>query len=469
MRSQSRAALDRGLFVALACAILGSASGCLERGPLAPPTLEPLRIHTDGAWLRDRNERVVLLRGVTYSVTERDVDFGGFDGGGERTLARLESLGLNVVRLPLSWALLEPRPGRHHPEYLTHKVNPVVRLAAAHGLAVVLSMRPWPRQDCTHPDPTIPDWVCAAIEREGGDGCAFWRATDPRGTLVRNLYARSWALIAREYNHDARVIGFDVLDEPAPGRCFDPDDFFATALAPYYQKLSRAVRAMDAPQALLVEPPTSWPAQSDIAFDLDGPLVFSPHVWPARTGPPAGRSVPSAYTDAQAAAKGLGAPLFVGFGANLPPGPDGVRGSSSSFVVGAFDQLDRLLASGAFDTLRPRTPYEPAASLGPLEEAFARPFARRIAGLPEAMRFDRPARTFHLRFRDDPIRTPSDPTEIFLPEVPFGDDFEVTMEPPGHFRFDAHTRRLLIYRGDGASHDVEVRAQGALTPGTRVR
>ena len=74
------------------------------------------------------------------------------------------------------------------------------------------------------------------------------------------------------------------------------------------------------------------------------------------------------------------------------------------------------------------------------------------------MRFSPRERAFTLRFRDDPVRTPPDPTEIYLPARRLYDDgFEVEIEPAGEWRFDAHQQRLLVYRGPAASHVVRVR------------
>lgn len=457
-----RLALAVGL--TLVSTLLGP-TGCTERGALAPPTLEPLEVHVGERWLRDRKGRVVLLRGATFTVTETGMDIGPFGGPGEAALEKMEVLGMNLVRLPLSWALLEPRPGQRGGRYLHLRVDPVIRLAAAHGLAVVLSLRPWPRGRCED-DPTIPDWVCkqtAPFGREQAP-CAFWRAGAPKKRPLRYRYAQTWAFVADYYRQDRRVIGFDVLDEPTGSPCFRPDAFLAGHLSPFYELLQRRIRRTGAPQALLYEPAVDADRLQLARPPGDGPVVFSPHVWTQRLG-----SRPSpledAYAEAAREAAALEAPLLVGeFGGNEPlRGAAGsIRGTSRAFALRSLQELDRHLAGGAFFALRPRSEASAAVDLRRLAPILAHPYARRIAGVPTEMTFSPRELTFTLRFEDDSRYAPPDPTEIYLPtrEI-YQDGFDVRIDPPGRWRFDERTQRLLVYRGDGPSHLVEVRPKAA--------
>ncbi len=449
-----------------ALAALLTLAGCLERGPASAPTLEPLEVSVGSRWLRDRRGRVVLLRGATYTVSETGMDGGGFGGPVENTLAEMERLGMNLVRLPLSWALIEPQPDRPTIEYLRMRVDPVVRLAAAHGLSVVLSMRPWPRGPCDGSDPTIPDWVCTALQTAPGPkpsdpSCAFWRSRGPNKVPLRTHYAKIWSLVAHRYGHDARVVGFDVLDEPTAGTCFGATPFEAGHLRPYYQLLERKIRDAAPGRALLYQPPLNPGAHPAAPRSPGAPLVFSPHIWSQRIGPPPGNTpdaLAAAYATASREAAQLETPLLVGeYGGDLPATPDGFRPSSAAFLLHSLAALDRHLASGAFYALRPKSQAVAVADFGRLETALSRPFARRIAGIPTAMAFLPAAREFTLRFEDDAEHAPPDPTEIFLPNRVYGDDFEVELDPPGRWTFDAHTQRLLVHRGPGTSHEVRVR------------
>ena len=100
--------------------------------------LLPRRVRSDGTWLRDRAGRVVLLRGMDYSGLE----FGNFPGAPhgpeEADFAQMASWGVNVIRLPIAWNYLEPSPGVFDRHYLRDVVDPVVRFARRHDIAVVL-------------------------------------------------------------------------------------------------------------------------------------------------------------------------------------------------------------------------------------------------------------------------------------------------------------------------------------------
>lgn len=445
----------------LACLL--AVAGCSDRGLLPAPTLEPLEVRVEGRWLRDRQGRVVVLRGATYTASETGVDFGGFDGPGEKTLAGLERLGLNLVRLPVAWSMVEPAPGRRTTHEIHLDVDPIVRLAAAHGMGVVLTMRHRPRGGCDGPDPAIPRWVCASLDEETDPSCAFWTGNGPSGLPLRTHFARTWASIAEHYRQDARIVGLDLLDEPAADACFDGMRFEREHLWPYLSELVDLVRQAGAEQAIVYEPPRGS-IESPRANPLGRTPIYSPHVWSQRLGPPTGAdaaALPRVYEDAARAAAAWNAPLLVGFGADLPKPPGhAIRGTSAAFARRSLDELDRHLASGFYDTLRPPDPTSPEVELASVARVLGRPYARRIAGLPTAMTFDVDSGAFDVRFDDDPATRPPDPTEIFLPDEPYGDDFVVELRPPGRWTFDAHTRRLLVYRGPGSSHHVRVRAGG---------
>jgi len=56
-----------------------------------------------------------------------------------RDAALMESQGFNVVRIPVSWSMLEPTPGHFSQAYLD-QVRAMVALCASHGLYSVLDM-----------------------------------------------------------------------------------------------------------------------------------------------------------------------------------------------------------------------------------------------------------------------------------------------------------------------------------------
>src|SRR5262249_46059700 len=108
--------------------------------------LLPRRVRSDGTWLRDRAGRVVLLRGMDYSGLEFGNFLGAPHGPEEADFAQMASWGVNVIRLPIAWNYLEPSPGVFDRHYLRDAVDPVVRFARRHDIAVVLAFHQfqWP-------------------------------------------------------------------------------------------------------------------------------------------------------------------------------------------------------------------------------------------------------------------------------------------------------------------------------------
>ncbi|MDG2307388.1 MAG: cellulase family glycosylhydrolase [Candidatus Binatia bacterium] len=435
--------------------------GCTERGPFAAPTLEPLETRVGSEWIRDRRGRVVILRGATYTVTEDGLESSLMGGAVDLTLAGMERLGMNLIRLPLSWALIEPKPGQRTTEYLWMRVNPIVRMAAARGLAVVFSMRPWPRGACDGSDPTIPNWVCDSIPSEDDPSCAFWRSRGPDKIPLRTHYAATWEVVARHYAQDARILGFDVLEEPSAGNCFPAATFESQHLRPYAEELQKKIASAGALGALLYEPPVHIEARIEGQAPFETPAIYSPHIWTERLGPPHsgdGNPLSHSYDRATEAADRARAPLFVGaFGSDLPPtSAGGFPVTSPAMVLLSLDLLDQHLAGGAFYALRPRGADSPAADLGPVEALLSRPYARRIAGIPTSMSFNARTLEFSLRFEDDPEHSPPDPTEIFLSSALYDEGFVVGLGPDDTWTYDEPTQRLLVYRGSSATHEVRV-------------
>ncbi len=152
------------------------------------------RIRRDGAWLRDREGRVVLLRGLNYSGLEFGNFIGKPNGPAEADFAQMASWGADVVRLPLAWHYLEPAPGIFELGHLREQVDPLVRFARRHGVAIVLELHQFQWSPCTGGN-GVPAWTCAgkgyAPDVFGGFQAEhdFWHgALAPDGrTLIAHL------------------------------------------------------------------------------------------------------------------------------------------------------------------------------------------------------------------------------------------------------------------------------------------
>ena len=478
----------------LVALLLLAATAC-DRGLLAPPTLEPLLVHVDEHWFRDAKQRVVLLRGVNFSTLEHGREPARTRAPREEDFAWLSSLGFNLIRLPIAWASLEPRPNAWDHGFLRDQVDPLLRLANDYGMEVVLSVHQVRWSDCIPGGSGAPRWACPAAA-DGATGeqhgwgrpgaldelraaratCGFFRdAVAPDNRKLRDHYRELWQNLARYYEQDKRIVGFDLLNEPSPASCFPPVSFTADVLAPFYAELRGAVRAQGAPQAIVYQPAVTRGSALLGAPEAVGPgSVFAPHLYTQLFGAPLegavdGVALATEYDRAQALASALGGPLLVGeIGANAPA--DGTfRPVTPEFITASFDELDRRLIGGAVWAFVPHGD-DPAAPGGlgidGAEAAvLARPYARRIAGLPLDMRFDTGSREFTFRFQDDPAAAPPDPTEIFLPaRLVYAGGFDVDVTQGDRWTFDEQNQRLLLYRGSAALHAVRITPRAAATP-----
>ncbi|MEW6268077.1 MAG: cellulase family glycosylhydrolase [Thermodesulfobacteriota bacterium] len=465
-------------------ALLG-AIACGDRGPLSPPTLEPLVVHVDGRWFRDAKQRVVLLRGVDYPVLVRGRHVGTKPQPREEDFQRLAALGFNLIRLPMAWSSIEPRPGAYDPQYLRQHVDPLLRFASNAGMQVVLAMHQVRWSDCVRGGSGAPAWTCAdtaGTPPRGGFGdagtvaelraaraqCAFFAGAEaPDGRTLREHYAEAWSTVAHYYEQDKRIAAFDLLNEPSAASCLPATSFVPEILTPYYRTLRRAVRGTRAPQALAYQPAvTRNDPLAGAPRSVGGRSILAPHLYGQTFGPPrasddgVGRLADD-YARAVELARALPGPLLIGeIGGDAAP-QGSYRPTTPELVAASFAQLDRLLIGGAVWAVVPAGDHRAGAALALDDDAtarlLARPFARRIAGVPISMELDDETGVWRFTFQDDPDRSPSDPTEIFLParrRYPTG--FTVEVSAGDRWTFDERTQRLLVYRGAGDVHTVRV-------------
>jgi len=179
-------------------------------------------------------------------------------------LAEMRALGFDVVRLPLSWSLLEPRPGFIDPAYLDG-VAQVVGWARDEGLHVILDMhqnaysRFIAPSTVSLPGATRParrDYTGAPAWATLTDGLPFQnylgqREVDPavfeaatsfwldRDGLQEH-YIGAIAALARRFLDDSTVAGYSLFNEPWPGWALPPafDDLW---LFPFYRRVIDAI------------------------------------------------------------------------------------------------------------------------------------------------------------------------------------------------------------------------------------
>jgi hypothetical protein len=268
------------------------------------------------------------------------------------------------------------------------------------------------------------------------------------------------------------VIGWDYFNEPF-GLCFGLTGgrFEREALHPLYRRMRAIVAEEGAERTFFYEPHVSRNLGFAPTLEPFGPdVVYAPHLY-GNTGGDANQAyngdteaLRADFDDAIAEADMLGGPLVVGeYGGNAD-GPAGFLEATESFLRDTYAELDRRLAGGTVWAYFPggngfSVVDAGGNEKGRLVDMIARPYARRIAGIPTAMHFDVETKEFTFSFRDDDERQPPDPTEIFLPTARhYAGGFEVEVTQGDRWELDESGTRLLLFRGRSKEHEVRVLA-----------
>jgi hypothetical protein len=191
-------------------------------------------------------------------------------------LAEMHALGFDVLRLALSWSLLEPRPGVYDKVYLD-RVAQVVGWASQEGVYVILDMHenawsrylgrpvppPWPGGSPTALNTLsgAPDWATLTDfwpsqvylgQRELNPAVfaaftSFWlnrRVPGPMGAApgggLQDHYIGALAALAKRFRDNSAVVGYGLFNEPWPG--FAPSPLFEDLLLfPFYRRVIDAL------------------------------------------------------------------------------------------------------------------------------------------------------------------------------------------------------------------------------------
>jgi endoglycosylceramidase len=297
--------------LALLIAACGETTGTPASAPATLPELLPLHARRgDQPGIFDSHGRQVILRGVNLNalgdyyqpnpaypsvIPLRDADF-----------PQMARQGFNVVRLILSWSLLEPAREQISADYLM-RIRAAVDAAKADGIYVVLDMHQdaWGKYIATPPGVSCPPSFERAV---GWDGAPEWATiTDGKSTCrapgVRelapavkqafaNFYAdrdgiqteliNAWAAVVREFAREPAVAGYDLLNEPHFGNNLITP---APQLAAFYARLVPAIRTAEQQaggfsHVIFFEPVDTWPnVDTAVAadFSADDNIVFAPH------------------------------------------------------------------------------------------------------------------------------------------------------------------------------------------------
>ncbi len=271
--------------------------------------LRPL--HVEEQRIVDDRGREVLLRGANVNALG---EYAQADPQVEPTAPvtdddwdAMAANGFSVVRLIMSWSLLEPSRGEIDDGYLD-EIEAAVAAANERGIYVVLDMHQdaWGMSSATPEGTTCPAGTEAVI---GWDGAPEWATITDGATTCRapgsqresapavqrafaNFYADTdgiagrltavWAAVAERFSGDPGVAGYDLLNEP---NGVDPGEANQLAYSRWLQTTIQAIRGVESaggapPAPVFVEPLQLYPLPFNALlpeyFD-DDQLVFAPH------------------------------------------------------------------------------------------------------------------------------------------------------------------------------------------------
>jgi hypothetical protein len=298
-------------------------TGASPRTAMAPPSAQVdvamPRVQvvdtTAGPVLADERGARMTLRGVNVNqlgaYQPRDPRLPTVQPLAEQDFADIAALGMNVVRLTLSWSELEPAPGHVSEAYLA-RIRTALGWAHAHGVHVLLDMHQdaWgmhvgapPGTACRPGASPMVGWDGAprwATLDDGADPCQFTgRDIAPNVSRafqsfyvdrdgIQSRLVQAWRAVAMAFAADPTVAGYDLLNEPNFGE--SPPLATTLLLANYQARAIEAIRAGERaapggfPHPVFVEPSILWsgfgldnlPPRD---FTTDTQVVFSPHLY----------------------------------------------------------------------------------------------------------------------------------------------------------------------------------------------
>jgi endoglycosylceramidase len=316
----------RLLVVLVALVVVGAGCRFLPGlGPVEDRPVPPLA--HDGRWFTDATGRVVMLRGMNF-VEKWAPYTPAADGFNDDDAALLETNGFNAIRLGVPLEFLMPQPGQIDRNYL-ESIASTVRILGRHGIYALLDfhqdgfgpvthgngMPAWATLTDGLPNPNDPFptyYVTNPAMQRAFDN--FW-ANKPGadGVPLQTHYAEAMRAVAQRFVASPNVIGYEAINEPWPGTNWQScttgcPDLERQLLAPFYARMTAAVRSVDRHRPVFVEPFVLFNfGSADTALPGAGsPNALATHVYATDSASNAAvmdRSVAAATRD--------GAPLLV--------------------------------------------------------------------------------------------------------------------------------------------------------------
>ena len=194
------------------------------------------------SYIVDSEGYYIILRGANYMGME----FGWFKHS-EEDFKRMASWGFNVVRIPIGWAYIEPKPGVINEDYL-RLIDRIIAWAKKYGLYVVLDMHQW-RWSKKYGGCGMPDWVVPDAKDYLEASVKFFT-----NKTLWEKFARVWRLLAERYKNESAIAAYDLFNEPMPKDELIPRSDFLKCVEEFYKYVVSEIRKVDKKHILMYMP-----------------------------------------------------------------------------------------------------------------------------------------------------------------------------------------------------------------------
>ncbi|WP_449462091.1 cellulase family glycosylhydrolase [Tardisphaera miroshnichenkoae] len=228
-----------------------------------PPTYSSLPwITVSGTHFAYDNGTYVLLHGADYSGAE--VDSFTFTPEDFQAMA---SWGFNVIRMPIAWSFVEPKPGVYDQQYI-NQVKQAVAMANRYGIYVIIDMHQWhwsPYFGQLYGTTTngLPTWTLPYQQQtkdaEEKDKAYFWS-----NLTVEQDFANMWEYVASQFANDSGVLGYDLFNEPTTPTNWTSQQMYKN-MARVYDMTISAIRKVDQRHIIFFET-TDWDQGTDFGI-----------------------------------------------------------------------------------------------------------------------------------------------------------------------------------------------------------
>jgi len=285
------------LAFSLLLVLMGTCAGMVEVDKVQAQTSQSLHpekrlagatytgfLRVQGRWLVDQAGNVVILRGANFFRYE----YGELDTHSEADYKKMASWGFNVVRLPIAWNLIEPKPNEYDDTYLQSTVDRDLAWAEKYGIHIIIDMHQYgwsPHFTWFDSGGTagLPSWAVSAYNNtlagEGQSRADFWNGLGPNGSppsesnpSMQDRFFAMWQHLARRYSNSTVVAGYDIFNEPysySVDYRLRPDELWTIVpkfLATFYAKSVDFIHAVDPNHICFWEPPGDSPNRPNTAY-----------------------------------------------------------------------------------------------------------------------------------------------------------------------------------------------------------